>query len=236
MAKEPVVLSENEHEVALFKPAGVSSEFRNDTNGLSARLFVARRYPNSVPKLPHRLDRIARGVLLVCLTPEAIAFQNAQIKQGRWEKYYLARVAAPAGRDLHEFLGTHKAYIKEEKGRARLVRAGGKPAWLEILGAAPVPGRTDRWHLLIRLRPGRFHQIRAMGAAMRMPLAGDPLYDPERRDPAEFYLEHLILKYTPFDTKEPTTLFLPDLPERGILAPEISELVAMLVKRDPLFS
>ncbi len=232
----PFVLSENEHEVVLFKPTGVSSEFRNDDAGLSARSFVARRYPNAIPKLPHRLDRIAHGILLVCLTPEAIAFQNAQIKQGRWEKYYLARVAAAVGWEPHKFLGTHKAYLKEDKGKACLVRAGGKPAWLEILGAAPVPGNEERWHLLIRLLTGRFHQIRAMCAGMGLPLAGDPLYDPERRDPSEFYLEHIILKYTPFGNAVPATIFIPDLPERGRIASELANRLAALAQEAPSFS
>jgi len=230
------ILKESDTEIALFKPAGISSEFKDDTEGVSAKAFVAKLRPHADPKLPHRLDRIARGILLVCLTPEAIAFQNEQIKRGRWEKYYLARVAAPAGKKPADFIGEHAAYLKEEKGRAELVHAGGKPSRLEILGAAPAPGRGDRWHLLIRLLTGRFHQIRAMCAGMELPLAGDPLYDPEGRDPAEFYLEHLILKYTPFDTKEPTTLYLPDLPERGPLAPEISGLISTILRRGPLFS
>ena len=50
-----------------------------------------------------------------------------------------------------------------------------------IVAAAPVPGRADRWHLLIRLLTGRFHQIRIMCAALGLPLAGDPLYGGVRR-------------------------------------------------------
>ncbi len=230
-----LILRESDNELALFKPAGLSSEFKGDTDGVSAKALVAKRHPGADPKLPHRLDRITRGILLVCLSQKAIAFQNEQIKAGRWEKYYLARVAAPTGKSPLEFIGEHMAYLKEVKGRAKLVHAGGKPSRLEILGAAPAPEMPERWHLLVRLLTGRFHQIRVMCAGMGLPLAGDPLYDPERRDPAEFYLEHIILKYTPFDTKQPTTLFLPKLAERGPIAPELSELLAMIVEREPLF-
>ncbi|HSA32857.1 MAG TPA: RNA pseudouridine synthase [bacterium] len=231
-----LILRESDNELVLFKPAGLSSEFKSDTDGVSAKALVAKRHPGADPKLPHRLDRVTRGILLVCLSQEAIAFQNAEIKAGRWEKYYLARVAAPAGKGPADLIGEHAAYLKEEKGRSKIVHAGGKSSRLEILGAAPVPGMPDRWHLLIRLLTGRFHQIRVMCAGMGLPLTGDPLYDPEQRDPAEFYLEHLILKYTPFDTKKPTTLHLPDLTERGPLSPELSELIALIVKREPLFS
>ena len=60
------------------------------------------------------------GLLLVCLTRAAIVHHNEQIKAGRWEKYYLARVAAPADTDPATLLGEHRAYLKEVKGRAVL--------------------------------------------------------------------------------------------------------------------
>ena len=229
-----IVLKESPHEVVVFKPAGVASELRDDRRGVSVRALVARQFPGTDPKLPHRLNRVTRGLLLVCLTKASIAFHNAAIKARRWEKYYLARVAAHAARPPEAFLGEHKAFLREAAGRARLVRAGGKPARLEILGAAPVPGRADRWHLLIRLRTGRFHQIRVMCAALGLPLAGDPLYDPAARDPAEFYLEHIILKYEDFDTRSPSTVFLRDHEGRGALAPELAMMLAEIAARKGL--
>ena len=229
-----IVLKESPNELVVFKPAGLASELRDDRGGASVKSLVARRCPGTDPKLPHRLDSVTRGLLLVCLTRESIAFHNAAIKARRWEKYYLARVAAPAARPPAAFLGEHKAFLREAAGRARLVHAGGKPARLEVLGAAPVPGRADRWHLLIRLRTGRFHQIRVMCAALGLPLAGDPLYDPAARDPAEFYLEHIILKYEDFDTRTPATVFLRELEERGALAPELATMLAEIAARKGL--
>jgi 23S rRNA-/tRNA-specific pseudouridylate synthase len=229
-----IVLKESENELVVFKPAGLASELRDDHDGLSIRSLVARRCPGTEPKLPHRLDRVTRGLLLVCLTKEAIGFHNAQIKARRWEKYYLARVAAPAASLPGAFVGEHRAFLTEVDGRARAVHAGGKPSRLQILGAAPVPGRPDRWHLFVRLLTGRFHQIRIMCAELGLPLAGDPLYDPAQRDPAEFYLEHLILKYEDFDTRSLSTLFLRDLEERGALAPELATMIAETAARKGL--
>jgi 23S rRNA-/tRNA-specific pseudouridylate synthase len=226
-----IVLKESPHEVVVFKPAGVASELRDDRRGVSVRSLVARQFPGTDPKLPHRLDRVTRGLLLVCLTRESVAFHNAALKAHRWEKYYLARVAAPPGGRPDACLGEHRAFLRETAGRARLVHAGGQPARQEILAAAPVPGRADRWHLLIRLLTGRFHQIRVMCAALGLPLAGDPLYDPAARDPAEFYLEHIILKYEDFDTRTPATVFLRELEERGALAPELAALLAEIAAR-----
>jgi len=245
---ELIVLKESPHEVVVWKPAGMASELRDEraedgearealpSEGpkapWSVRSLVARRCPGSDPKLPHRLDRVTRGLLVVALTPEAIAFHGAQLEARAWEKIYLARVAAPIGAP-DALLGEHKAFLTESGGRARLVRAGGKPARLEVLGVTPVPGRPDRWHLVIRLLTGRFHQIRVMCAALGVPLAGDPLYDPLRRDPADFYLEHVILTYIDFDTRRPSTLFVPDRPDRGPLAPSVAALLDALARPEP---
>ncbi|MDB4970891.1 MAG: hypothetical protein JWN44_6580 [Myxococcales bacterium] len=241
MDAQLIVLKESRNELVIWKPAGLSSERPGDTGrgstGVgSVKALVARRLPGSVPKLPHRLDRVTRGLLLVALTDEAVAFHNAQIQARRWEKYYLATVAAPADRAPGSFLGEHKAFLAEAGGRAQLVRSGGKPSHLEILAAAPVPGRPDRWHLVIRLLTGRFHQIRVMCAGLGLPLPGDPLYDPEARDPADFYLEHIILKYTDFDTQSVSTLFVPECAERGALAPALAELLVDLAAREALFA
>jgi 23S rRNA pseudouridine1911/1915/1917 synthase len=232
--RDLIVLKESQNELVVFKPPGLASELRDDHGAVSVTSLVARRLPGTAPKLPHRLDRVTRGLLLVCLTKEAIAFHNAQIKARRWEKYYLARVAAPASSPPSAFIGEHRAFLTEENGRARLVRAGGKPSRLAILGAAPVPGRPDRWHLLVRLLTGRFHQIRVMCAALGLPLAGDPLYDPAHGDPAEFYLEHIILKYEDFDTRSLVALFLGDYGPRGALAPELATLIADIAVRKGL--
>jgi 23S rRNA-/tRNA-specific pseudouridylate synthase len=216
------VVKETPSELVVFKPPGLASELRPGSVEPSVLSLVAARFPGVAPKLPHRLDRVTRGLLLVCLTPEAIAFHNAQIQARAWEKYYLARVAAPQGGTAGAFLGEHKAFVTETGGRARIVRSGGKPARLEILSATAVPGRPDRWHLLIRLLTGRFHQIRVMCEALGLPLAGDPLYDPDQRDPDDFYLEHVILKYTDFDSRQPSTMFLPAYEGRGALAPALA--------------
>jgi 23S rRNA-/tRNA-specific pseudouridylate synthase len=228
---ELIVLKESAHELVVYKPAGLTSEQR-DRNADSVLLRVAHRRPGAIPKLPHRLDRVTRGILLVCLSQESVAFHNNRIKARRWEKYYLARVAAPSDRTPASFLGEHRAFLTETNGRAEVVRAGGKPSWLRIVAAAPVPGRPDRWHLLLQLLTGRFHQARIMCAELGLPLPGDPLYDPLQRDPNDFYLEHVVLKYEDFDTRSPSTIFRADVPERGALAPEIGNALAALVTRE----
>lgn len=214
------VLQRSSDELVVCKPAGLACEAR-DPHAESVLAMVAHALPGSTPKLPHRLDRVTRGILLVCLSQGAIAFHGEQIKARRWEKYYLARVAS----DPRALVGPHRAFLGEDKGRAVIVRSGGKPAWLEILDTAPVPGSPERWHVLVHLQTGRFHQIRAMLAALGVPLPGDPLYGARGTD--DFYLEHALLRYTAFASRQVVTVFDPHDADRG---PVAESLVARFVE------
>ncbi len=221
------VLLRTDDELVVVKPAGLACEAR-DARTESVLSLVSAALPGATPKLPHRLDRVTRGILLVCLTPAAIAFHGAQIRARLWEKYYLARVAS----DPRALLGPHRAFLGEEKGRATIVRSGGKPAWLELVDSAPVPGTPDRWHVLVHLQTGRFHQIRVMLAALGMPLPGDPIYGARAgagiRDATPFYLEHVLLRYTAFASRFVVAVHERDDPARGPVARSLTSRLEAL--------
>jgi 23S rRNA pseudouridine1911/1915/1917 synthase len=233
----PKILRETRHEVVVIKPAGIASQLTSDPRGVSLISWLQRAYPPPIePKLPHRLDRITRGVMLVALTPEAIAFHNAQIRSKKWEKYYLARVHEPRDTKIEALLGQHKAYLKRVRGRARVVRSGGKPSFLEILAAHPAPGRPGQSHLLIRLLTGRFHQVRVMLAALGVPLVGDWLYGGDRtsnqvekrqrqRSGGDFYLEHVLLKYVDCEQRAARVAHLRDDPNREAIDSAIQRAI-----------
>lgn len=211
----PTVLVEGRHDAIVIKPAGMSVELRvtagaasGDPSGDPSLLaWARRRWPDSTPRLPHRLDRIARGIVVVALTREAAAFHSAMIAQRRWSKYYLARIDARSV-DPNQLLGPHRVYLRTRGRRAEVVRSGGDPASLAVLAAAPAPPTlaprdrplhgteaTTSWHLLIKLETGRFHQIRATLAHLGAPIAGDPIYDPRAgRTSSIPYLEHVVLR------------------------------------------
>ena len=67
-----------------------------------------------------------------------------------------------------------------------------------------------------------------MLAALGLPLPGDPLYGEGRRDASQFYLEHALLRYTAFASREPFTIFDRDDPERGPIAPSLTTRLAEL--------
>ncbi|MGP1346240.1 MAG: pseudouridine synthase [Phycisphaerales bacterium] len=203
-------------EVVVWKPPGMPSELPEDRKRVSA-IERVRSAGFARARLPHRLDRIARGLLLIALDDASIAHHNEQIRAGAWGKWYLARLALRAGMTPGELLGAQRAYLKRKGARAELVRAGGQPSRLEVLASAAVLDRAGREQrgpgggrgegavgvdggvrcdALIALETGRYHQIRAMMGGLGAPLLGDELYG----GPAgEAYLEHFALRFVPAD-------------------------------------
>lgn len=186
------VLHLSEHELVVWKPAGLPSELPRDP---SADSLVSRLADEGLRdlRLVHRLDAASCGVMLIARTAEAAAYYSGEIAGRRWHKIYVAEVACPVDR-ARELVADHRAYLDTDGRRATVVRSGGKPSFLSVVHVAPVAGRSGHAHLLIRLLTGRFHQIRVMLAHLGAPLAGDALYG----GPAgPFYLEHVVLGAQP---------------------------------------
>lgn len=228
------VLALDRHTVVVVKPAGMATELTSDPKGVS---LVSRLRRAAAPgvrvRLVHRLDRATRGVMIATLSQEAAAFYGAQIREGLWEKYYVARIPMPPDREARlRLLGPQKGYIREEDGpRARLVRAGGKPSLQEVLAVEAAPGRAGQAHALIKLVTGRLHQIRVMMAGAGYPLIGDPFYGGA---PGEMYLEHIALWYVDYATRDVRLAHLHSDPEREALAPVMRKAVDRILRPLPL--
>jgi 23S rRNA-/tRNA-specific pseudouridylate synthase len=197
------------HEVVAVKPPGLPCEAPRDSSADSLVRRLAAAGLGTL-RLVHRLDAPACGLVLLARTREAAAHYAAEIEARRWHKWYVARLARPA-RVAAGLVGAHKAYLKTEGRRARVVRAGGRPSFLDVAGIFPAPGRTDAAHALIRLHTGRFHQIRAMLAHLGAPLDGDPLYG---GPPGGLYLEHAVLGAWTFGEAQWTVWEAPGHPGR----------------------
>jgi len=215
--KLPVLL-ETAHEMAVVKPTGMATELSRDAKGTSLLSQVKASAARSHPKLPHRLDRVSRGIVLVALTKEAIAHHSRQIRERAWDKIYLARCVAPADREPGDLLGQHKLHLRPQGGRARVVRSGGKQSITEILAVAPVPDVNGEIHVLVRLLTGRFHQIRATLAHLGVPLVDDWIYDTSPgRGKERFYLEHIALRFMPYESASLCILHWSDDPDRELV-------------------
>jgi len=174
------IIYEDNHLLVAEKPYGVLSQAdeTGDDDMLSlCKAYIKEKYhkPGNVYLgLVHRLDRPTGGVMVLARTSKAAARLTAQIQSGIFEKTYLAVLtSAPpdqAGVLRHWLLkdeATHIAHIVDEK------TPGAKRAELSY----EVLAKKDGLCLArIRLKTGRFHQIRAQMAAVGASVYGDMKY------------------------------------------------------------
>lgn len=173
------VIRLGEDEAVLFKPAGLSSERSGgrELDSLLSRATAQLGWPEA--RLPHRLDRPTRGIVVIARDAPAAARHGAEIKADKWTKWYFARIPAVGAGAIaraSELVGPHRAYLRRDGERARVVRSGGDPSRLTVLAIAPATDDARDCHALVRLDTGRFHQIRVMLADLGFPLVGDQLY------------------------------------------------------------
>lgn len=227
------VLRQTTEDVVVNKPAGMATELTTDRQGVSLIARIRKACAENVtPRLVHRLDRATGGVMIVSLTRGAASFYGEQIREGVWEKYYLARIAMPANKSAtRALIGEHRAYLREEskagQPRAVLVKAGGKPSFLQIRAIEPAPEREGEGHVLIRLLTGRLHQIRVMLSGMGYPLIGDDFYG--GRD-GPFYLEHTALWYVDCASREVRLAHDRNDPARETLAPAMQRALDEILR------
>lgn len=226
------ILSQSADDLVVVKPAGMATDLTRDPRRESLVSRVRDVVdPGVQVRLVHRLDRVTRGAVVVTLSREAAAFYGEQIREGLWEKYYLARIPTPQpARFEHHtgLVGRHKAFIKEGESRATIVRSGGKASFMDIMAVEHAPGRPGQSHALIRLLTGRLHQIRVMMAGLDLPLIGDDFYN---GPPGPMYLEHVALFYIDYTTRDVRLAHLHDDPERERLAPALARRLANMVRR-----
>jgi len=222
----------SDHELVVDKPAGLPSEMTYRKDGKSAQEMVRivafeadglsdaakERLPDAV--LPHRIDALTEGLLVLALSKEAAGWHGKDIAARRWRKLYVA--ALPRIEEPQRLLGEQKAYLVRKGRRAERVRAGGKPAFMDIMGIEPSGSDTDTMHALIDLRTGRYHQIRVMMEGLGVPLLGDRFYG--GRDGA-MLLRHVLIGFRPYERDRMIAVEAADgLAERGV-ADRLIEMV-----------
>lgn len=211
--------------LVVLKPAGLASEAPRDPSADSLVRRLAAEGHRDL-RLVHRLDAAACGLMLVATSREAAGHYAADIAARRWHKLYVARVSLPPV-EAARLIGAHKAYLKVDGRAARVVRAGGKPSFLDVLATAPVIHGADDTHVLVRLHTGRFHQIRVMLAHLGAPLAGDVTYGGTMD--AGMYLEHVALGAFTHTTLTWTVWQAPPHADRDPWSPELADAVTRAV-------
>lgn len=176
----PVVLWEDNHCLAIAKPAGLLTQ--GVPAGLPtleswAKQYIRERYGKSgnvYLGVPHRLDRPVSGVVLFARTSKAAARLAEQFQLHQVEKVYWALVSGTVTPPTAAWVDwLHKL---PDEARVEVVPAGtlgGKRAELEVRILDPVERGT--W-LELRPRTGRTHQLRVQLATRGHPILGDELY------------------------------------------------------------
>jgi 23S rRNA pseudouridine1911/1915/1917 synthase len=178
------VLYEDDHLLALDKPAGVvvhPTYKHAEGTMMNALLWHAREWPvTQRPSLVGRLDKLTSGVLVVAKTAAVHAALQRTMASSSSEKAYLAVVygrvqmaRGDIGLRLGRDLGDRRRVVASaEVGAASLTR-------FERLARVKAPG-AGLSLLCCRLVTGRTHQIRVHLAARGWPLVGDPVYGEPR--------------------------------------------------------
>lgn len=205
------ILYEDNHLIAVFKPAGVLVQ--GDKSGAPNLLDRTRAYLKEKYKKPgnvflglvHRLDRPVSGIVLFAKTSKGAARVSEQFREHTIRKFYHAvvagRMAPPHGTLVHRLAkneSTRKTVVVDEDGDvAELV--------YETVSF------NEKYSLLkIELITGRFHQIRAQLAEAGHPIVGDLKYGSKEKLPdGDIALAATELTFTTATTDEVRTISVP---------------------------
>lgn len=191
----PIIYIDNDV-VVVNKPEGTLTHSKGALDDeFTVATFFRRYTTNNIdsnrPGIVHRLDRATSGVIIGARHDMAAAFLKKQFVGRTVEKTYVAVVSGTPK--------TPKAMIDlpierhPNKPSTFRVGANGKPAstLYEVLSSTST-------HSLIKLQPhtGRTHQLRVHMQYINTPIAGDPLYNKNRKRGERMFLHAQKLSIT----------------------------------------
>ena len=172
------ILFEDEHVLAIDKPAGVAVHGGSGVSfGVIEQLRMAR--PQALfLELIHRLDRETSGVLLIAKKRSALKHLQNQFRERETGKTYLALVLGhwPASKKVLD-KPLHKYLLANGERRVKVVSKDDPDGMPSVTLVKPRATSTHDFTLLeVTIKTGRTHQIRVHLASEGHPIAGDDKY------------------------------------------------------------
>ena len=180
----------DDHIAVCVKPPRVLST--DEPGGMPDLVRQTLGDPRADVRTVHRLDRVVGGVMVLARNAAAASELSRQIREGSFEKKYLAVVHGAPEEDsgeLRDLLGRDKA-----RKMTFVAEAPGKGIQEAVLSYRVLNKAGDLSRVEVTLLTGRTHQIRVQFASRSMPLVGERKYS-TLNDPCEIALWSCLLRF-----------------------------------------
>ncbi|MCR5618790.1 MAG: RNA pseudouridine synthase [Lachnospiraceae bacterium] len=213
MKPEIKIISENDHFMVIYKPAGIPVQ-TSSVRTQDVCSILKNHLKGGYLGVVHRLDQPVEGLLVFAKDKRTAALLSDEIAKGKLKKSYVA-VTYGEGPEM----GTDVCYMKKTSDNLCVIGEGEEFKRAEL--HYELLGRKSGTSLYrIEIATGRFHQIRAQMNRLGLPLLGDMKYG---NDESRAFSEKLgitspalcadrLCIYDPSDGSEEKFCVLPDNP------------------------
>ncbi|MDR0850187.1 MAG: RluA family pseudouridine synthase [Christensenellaceae bacterium] len=176
----PNIIYEDNHIIVVIKPQNMPTQEDNskDLDLLSEiKDYIKQTYQkpgNVFVGLVHRLDRPTGGVMVFAKTSKAASRLSTGIKDGSFEKTYLAVVTGKPRLGYGRL--THYLKKDEKENMVRIATQLETGSKLAELDYRTIDTKNKMSLIKINLLTGRSHQIRVQMSAIKCPVVGDTKY------------------------------------------------------------